>query len=256
MKWFEYFWTSPPNVPAGQGFGVFSTAHLVFLAVVAVGVAALVVGYCRSGAKKRRAIRLTVGISVLLLELVFRQGIFIVLGIYTPSILPLHACAVATFCVFIDSVKPNSWTREYLYAVGTWGPLCALVFPDWTNQPIVNLYTWQAFIIHGLLVAYPLMLLVSKEFRPNARNLWKVVVIMAVFVAASIIVNNRYGTNFWFLAAGSPGSPLEPIQNFAGSFYLPLLAVLVAILWTLMYLPWHLAKKASPSGKRSSSADS
>ena len=255
MKWFDYFWTSPPNDPPELAFGVFSPEHLVALAITLVGAAAIVWAYCRAGEKRRRTIRLAVGISALILELVFRQGIFIVLGIYTPSILPLHACAVATFCVFIDSVKPNSWTREYLYAVGTWGPLCALVFPDWVNQPIFNLYTWQAFIIHALLLAYPFMLLVSKEFRPNARNLWKVVVIMAVFVTASIIVNNVYGTNFWFLAAGSPGSPLAPIQSFAGDFYIPLLAVLVAILWTLMYLPWHLTK-ASRSAKHPSSVAS
>lgn len=250
-QWFDYFWTSPPDVPPGMGFGQFTPAHLVTLAVLAVGIAATVWAYCRSDQKTRRRMRLTIGIAVLIMELVFRQGIFIVLGIYEPSILPLHACAIATFCVGIDAFKPNSWTREYLYAVGTWGPLCALLFPDWDNQPIFNLYTFQAFLIHGCLLAYPLMLLVSKEFRPSARNLWKVVVIMAVFVGASLWANHVWGTNFWFLNSGSHGSPLDPIQNMAGPFYIPVLAVLVAILWTLMYLPW---RRRNPEKHPSTSA--
>ena len=252
MQWFDYFWTSPVDVPPGVGFGQFSPSHLVTLAVMGVGVALLVWWYCRSDDRRRRGIRLAVGIAVLIMELVFRQGAFIVLGIYSPPILPLHACAIATFCVVIDSIKPNSWTREFIYALGTWGPLCALLFPDWGNQPIINLFTWQAFLIHACLLAYPLMLLFGKDFRPSARNLWKVVVIMGVVVIASVLANNKWGTNFWFLAAGSPGSPLEPIQNFAGSFYLPFLGLLVAILWTLMYLPWHLRAK---SRKPPSTAD-
>ena len=242
-NWFEYFWTSPPNVPEGVGFDLFAGEHLIMFAVMAGIAAVLVVIYAKANDARRRIIRLSIGISVLFLELVLRQGIFLALGIYTPDILPLHACAIATFCVFIDAVKPNSWTREYIYAMGTWGPVCALLFPDWVNQPILNLYTWQAFLIHALLIAYALMILVTKEFRPSVRNLWKVLAIMAVFVTASILCNNYLGTNFWFLATAVPGSPLEPIQSLAGGFYIPLLALLLTVLWTLMYLPWSIKKR-------------
>ncbi|MCL2736655.1 MAG: TIGR02206 family membrane protein [Propionibacteriaceae bacterium] len=251
--WFDNFFTAPNAAPASLAFGQFTLAHLVTLAVLAVGVAALVWAYVKADTTRRRTMRLVVGISVLLLELVLRQGIFLALDMYTPDILPLHACAVVTFCVFIDSVKANSWTREFIYAVGTWGPLCAVIFPNWDQQPIFNLYTWQAFIIHALLFAYALMIIVSKEFRPSAKNLWKVVIIMAVFVTASIIVNTRLGTNFWFLNTGAPGSPLQPIQDLAGPAYLPVLAVLVAILWTIMYLPWRHRRG---SGKRPSTSAS
>ncbi|MDR0489294.1 MAG: TIGR02206 family membrane protein [Propionibacteriaceae bacterium] len=241
--WFKYFWTSPVDAPPELGFGLFTTSHLVMLTVLAVIIATIVWIYTKANTDRRHLIRLAIGIFVLFLELVLRQGAFIVLGIYTPAILPLHACAIATFCVAIDAFKPNSWCREFIYAVGTWGPLCALLFPDWANQPIINIFTWQSFVVHAFLFAYALMLLVSKEFRPSARNLWMVLIIMAVFVGASLIVNNAMGTNFWFLATAAPGSPLEPIQKIAGGFYIPLLSIILSVLWAVMYLPWHLPRR-------------
>ena len=222
--------------------GTFTTQHLLTLLVLAVGIFFLVRAYCRCDAARRRIIRLVIGWSVIMMEVV-RQVAYILRDQYQPSILPLHLCAIATFCVFIDSVKPNSWTREFAYALGTWGPACAITFPDWTNLPLFNIYLWQAFLIHSCLLAYALMLLVSGDLVPCAKRLWKVVVIMVGCVIVAEIVNRIWGTNFWYLNIGSPGSPLEPIQSFAGAFYLPVLAILVAILWTLMYLPWALAAR-------------
>jgi len=245
--WFKYFWTSPvTGVPASAAFGLFSAAHLLTLAGLAIGIAALAWVYRRAGDARRRHIRLVIGIAVIAME-VARQISYILAGNYKPEILPLHLCAVSTYCVFIDALKPNSWTREFLYALGVWGAPCALLFPDWANMPLFNIYTWQSFAIHACLTGYALMLLVSGEFRPSARNLWKVVVIMAVSVAVSLVANNIYGTNFWFLNAGSAGSPLEPIQVFAGAFYLPVLAVMLGILWTIMYLPWRRRPGKHPS---------
>ena len=46
-------------------------------------------------------------------------------GTYTADILPLHVCAVATFAVFVDALRPNRWTGDFLYAMGWWGGLAA-----------------------------------------------------------------------------------------------------------------------------------
>lgn len=243
-KWYDNFWTSPKNPPESLAFQAFGPAHLIALLICAVIVALLVVGYCKADDTRRHGIRLSVGIIVLLLELVLRQGAYLVLGIYTPAILPFYACSIVTFCVFIDAVKPNSWTRQFIYAVGTWGPLCALLFPDWTNQPIFNIYTWQSFLIHALMFGYALMLLVSKELVPRGSQIWKAAIMVVIAVIIALIFNAIYNTNFWFLNTGSPGSPLEPIQNLSGNFYIPVLVVLVAILWTIMYLPWYFAAKS------------
>ncbi|MCL1922274.1 MAG: TIGR02206 family membrane protein [Propionibacteriaceae bacterium] len=245
---FEYFWSSPYGTPEELWFGQFTLQHLAALVAMVVLIAAVVWIYRRSSIHRRKLIRLVVGICVLSMELIIRQVGFVVTGIYSAGILPLHACAAATFCVFIDSIKPNSWCREYLYAIGSWGALCALIFPDWADQPLMNLFTWQSFLAHGFLVAYILMILVAGEFRPSIHNLWKVVVIMAIFVIPSVIANNTWGTNFWFLASGSQGSPLAPLQQMAGSYYIPVLAVLLTVVWLVMYLPWLVKKSPRELG--------
>ena len=241
-RWFDYFWTTPvAGVPPEVAFGQFSVAHLATLAVLGVGIFLLVRAYRRAPSPTRRRIRLVVGISALTLE-VLRQISYIAAGDYPWEILPLHLCAMSTFATFIDSVRANSWCREFLYALGVWGAPCALLFPDWASQPLFNIYTWQSFVIHSLITAYPLMLLAGGEFRPRVRNLWKVVVILAVCVGVSLYVNARLGTNFWFLNTGSPGSPLEPIQALTGAFYIPFLAAAVAVVWAVMYVPWEVSR--------------
>ncbi|MDR0783741.1 MAG: YwaF family protein [Propionibacteriaceae bacterium] len=243
-QWFNHFWTAPGSTPEALAFGLFSWTHLTTLIVLGIITAAIVVTYCRIKPERRRAMRLALGIAMLISE-GFRQFSFLILGIYRPEILPLHLCAIATFCVIIDSVKPSGWTREFLYAAGTWGPICALIFADWANQPIFNIFTWQSFLTHALILSYPLMLVISGDYRPNGRQLWKAGVIVLGAVVVSWIVNTIYNTNFWFLNVGSPGSPLEPIQTLTGALYLPVLVVILGIIWTLLYLPWRRKPSAN-----------
>jgi hypothetical integral membrane protein (TIGR02206 family) len=237
LPWFDHFLDSPQRADQ-VGFGLFSTQHLGMLGVLALFIVVVVWTYVRSTSQTRRVIRLGMGIIVLTMELAIRQAGFVVMGIYHADILPLHACAATTFCVFIDSIKPNSWCREFIYALGSWGALCALIFPDWTDQPLMNLFTWQSFLAHACLVAYALMILIAGEFRPSLKNLWKAVVIMVGFVIPSLIANHFWGTNFWFLSTAAPGSPLEPLQKMAGQFYIPVLGGALILLWGIMYLPW------------------
>ena len=239
LDWTYFFVPQVAPLPDGLGFGVFSPTHLGVVAVLAVAIAVLVVVYRRAGEARRRTIRLAVGWTTLMLEVLRQIGI-IAMGLYDPSYLPLHMCALVTFVVFVDSVHSTKWSREPLYALGTWSAACAILFPDWASRPILNIHTWQAFLIHACIVGYALMRLVAGEIVPTWRNLWRVLVIMACFIAVSIWANATLGTNFWFLQQSAPGSPLEPIQNLTGPLSIPTLMLLLAIVWTMLYLPWGL----------------
>jgi len=251
LTWtWDYFFV-PQNrpTPDGTGFGMFSPIHLGVLALIGLAVVVLAISYRRSSIERRRTIRLTIGWTVLMLE-VLRQSAYLINGWYSPDILPLHLCAFATYAVFVDALRPNRWTGDFLYAMGWWGALAANLFPDWSTRPIFNIFTWQSFSIHGLIFGYLVMRLVGGDLVPDVRNLWRVVVVSAVGGLIGFSANQAFGTNFWFLNAGAPGSPLEPIQAFAGSFYIPVLLVLVALLWTLLYLPWIIRArrvKAAPA---------
>lgn len=244
MIWSWDYLFVPQNqpVPSGVGFGGFSAIHLGVLGALAVAIVALVMIYRAADAARRRRIQLTVAWSTLMLEVV-RQLTYLVMQTYSPEILPLHLCGIATFALFIDALRANRWTSEYLYALGWWGALAADLFPDWATRPILNVFTWQSFTIHALIVGYVAMRIAGGDLVPQVRNLWRVVVMVAVFAGLAAVVNQTLGTNFWFLNAASPGSPLEPISALAGPFYIPVLAVLLLALWTLLYLPWVLRER-------------
>ena len=73
---------------------------------------------------------------------------------------------------------------------------------------------------------------------PKAQNLVRVAAVITAFGIVAALANAIWGTNFWFLNIGSPGSPLEPIQSMTGGAYLPVLIVLFAALTAVLYLPW------------------
>ncbi len=243
-SWDYLFVPQNQSTPEAAGFGIFSAIHLGVLALLAIGLAALVLGYRRADPDRRRRLRLVVGWSVLMLE-VLRQLAYGVTGAYSPEILPLHVCAIATVSVFIDAVRPNRWTGDFLYAMGWWAALAADLFPDWANRPILNVFTWQSFTIHALILGYVLMRLVAGDLVPDIRNLGRVTIMVVVFATVGYLANQVWDTNFWFLNAGAPGSPLEVIQALSGNLYVPVLIVLLAILWVVLYLPWVVRARRS-----------
>ena len=181
LTWsWDYFFV-PQNrpTPDGTGFGMFSLIHLGVLVLMAAAVLALAFAYRSADAERRAQFRMVIGWTVLMLE-VLRQTAYLVNGWYSAEILPLHLCAFATYAVFIDCLRPNRWTPDFLYALGWWGALAANLFPDWANRPILNIFTWQSFSIHGLILGYVVMRIVGGDLVPNVRNLWRVAVIAAV----------------------------------------------------------------------------
>lgn len=244
LTWsWDYFFV-PQNLPTpdGSGFGMFSPIHLGVLAGIGVATLALALAYRRADDARRRRIRRVIGATVLLLE-VGRQSFYLAAGVYSAEILPLHLCAFATYAVFLDALRPNRWTPDFLYAVGWWGALAANLFPDWASRPILNLFTWQSFAIHGLIFGYTVMRLVGGDLVPDVGNLWRAAALTCVGAVAGFLANSAFGTNFWFLNSGAPGSPLEPIQRFAGGAYIPVLVVLLVLLWALLYLPWIIGAR-------------
>lgn len=104
---------------------------------------------------------------------------------------------------------------------GGWGALDTDLFPDWASRPILNIFTWQSFTIHALILGYVLMRIVAGDLVPDAGNLWRVAVITIAGALLGHLTNQAWGTNFWFLNVGAPDSPLEAIQYVAGPFHVP-----------------------------------
>ncbi|HMO11890.1 MAG TPA: YwaF family protein [Actinotalea sp.] len=228
--------------PAASAMGMFSPLHLGVLAALTAAVAVLVLRYRAADPARRRRLRLGVASALLLVELLRQLG-HALTGTYTTEIVPLHVCGISVVIVMIDATRANRWTGDFLYVLGWWGALAADLFPDWAHRPLLNIYTWQAFAAHTLIVGYVLMLLFGGDLVPKVANLGRAAIAMASLGAVAAVANLAWGTNFWFLGTAAPGSPLEPIQAWAGAGYVPVLIVLFVLLTAVLYLPWALAAR-------------
>ncbi len=226
--------------PADAAMGMFSPAHLGVLALLVAGTVLLIQRYRAADPTRRRQLRLTVAYTLLALELGRQLG-HILAGSYTPDIAPLHICGISVFVIIIDAITTNRWTGGFLYVLAWWGALAADIFPDWANRPLLNIYTWQSFAAHTLIVGYVLMRFFAGDLTPKTRDLPHVALVITTAGIIAALANHTWGTNFWFLGTAAPGSPLEPIQSIAGPAYVPVLIALFALLTAALYAPWAIA---------------
>ena len=94
--------------------------------------------------------------------------------------------------------------------------------------------------MHTLHITLAATLVVSGNVKPTARNLWCPILFLVVVLPPVFLFNRINGTSFFFLNAGSAGSPLEVLIAIFGNpgFLLPYAGILAAV-WLFMYLPWR-----------------
>ena len=150
--------------------------------------------------------------------------------------------------MFIEAAhvtRPNKFTGEILYALGLPGAIAAMIFPNWTMAPITNFYVLQSFVIHAFHIAFVVMLLFTGNIRPSLRGLWRPALFLAIVLPPIYAVNAIAGTNFFFINAGSAGSPLDVLINIFGNpgFLIPYAGIL-GLVWGFMYLPWVIKTRS------------
>jgi uncharacterized membrane protein YwaF len=102
----------------------------------------------------------------------------------------------------------------------------------------------SSFLVHGLLILFPVLQLAAHTIRPRLSAIWKPMVFLALIAPPIWFFNHTYGTNYLFLNNGSPNSPLSLLLDVAGPiWYLPAYALLVVILMVLLLLPWRKSRE-------------
>ena len=228
----------------GGGFSLFGSTHLLMLGCLAALIATLCIVYKHLDKSGRILTLRAVALTTFTMEAVRQITFPLLQGHYWLENIPLHLCALSIFIEVIHAFYPNKTTREILYCLCLPGAIAALLFPNWTMYSLLNFYCLQSFIIHAFHIAFPLMLLTSGDYRPNAKELWRAALFLAILLPPIYFLNQKLSTNYFFINAGSEGSPLEVFVKWAGvpGFLLPY-AGLLGVVWFLMYLPWHIRKK-------------
>jgi len=240
-KYFQYL---EETAKPGDGFQMYGPGHIIFLIGIIIALFFMVVTYYNSTDINRlKKMRLTAAVIVIL-EAIRQVSFIILLPEYPLRQLPLHMCGLSIFIEIIHSIYPNKTTGEILYSLCLPGALAALLFPNWTMYPMLSYQAIQSFAIHSLHIAFVLMPLFASDIRPSVRNLWRPVLFLIIIIPPVYLINKWFDTNFFFLNAGSEGSPLEILIKLMGNpGFIIGYAGLLFIVWVIMYLPFIFIEK-------------
>ena len=241
-----FFLTSQENIPPGLGFSLYGPRHLLWLAGIALGIVLLCRYYCRLDRPARR--RLAVGLCLCALGLDLAWDLILLCtGQFTLNYLPFDLCGLAMFAELLWALRPGPLMGELCYCLCLPGAAAALLFPNWTPLPFWNFLYLRSFLLHGILVAVPIMAVAGGDIRPDPRRLPKCFAVALGLCVPVYLFDQAFQQNFFFLREPSPGSPLEIFARWWGEpGYLLGLPLLLWAVWALLYgLPalWKRRKK-------------
>lgn len=235
------FFLTKETVPEGVGFSTFDTTHLLWLLGAFISIAAAAIIYRRLSYQNRNVMRTVVGILVVLCEIV-KDIAVAAIGDFGVGYLPFHLCGINILLIGFDLIKQTKTVRNFLYYIGIPGAMLALLFPNWTALPCVNFFHIHSFIVHLLLVMYPVILVTSGEVKPNIRTMPKCVLLLIGLAIPAYILNLIFDTNFMFLMSPETGNPLGLFEQYLGS-HLWGFPILLPIVMFIMYLPLFIVSK-------------
>ncbi len=237
----EFWFDTVQTIPDGVGFSHFDWVHLGWLGAALVFTAAVSLVYCRQLPAERIRLRKIMAVLLLTDEL-FKMVMLTIGGRYLPTYLPLHLCSVCIILIAIHAWRPNVTLDNFLYAVGIPGALAALLFPTWVELPLGNFMHIHSFTVHILLTAYPIMVFLGGDLRPDRRQIPRCFGLLAFLAVIAWLANTLWDTNFMFLRSASKGNPLYFFQQTFGDHRMGFVFLIPAVL-VIMYGPLELCRK-------------
>lgn len=232
---FDNYFTYWDDLPEDSGFALFGLTHIIWLLLIAGGIIWGTMIYRRKSQKSRKKILHGLAYVMAGMEL-YKDAVLAITGNMQAQYLPLQLCGLAVIIEILYAFVPCVFLGEVMCIACMPGALAALLFPDWTKYPVINFMNLHSFIIHGILVLVPVMLMAAGEFQPKLRRIYMVLGFFVVVVPIMMWVNLRLDTNFMFLELPSRGSPFERVYQTLGySGYLLVYGIVVVILILVVY---------------------
>lgn len=225
------------------GFLVFDTVHLSWIICILVFCIGMTFLYRSSTTRLKTAIRRTIAYTLLIGEII-KIVVVLSLGKSLLYYLPIHLCGLAIVLIMFHAYRSIPLITEILFSLTLPGAAIALLFPGWTDEPVMSFLHIHSFMYHALILTYPIMLLAASEMIPRAKRLWQVALFLLVTIPLIYWFNKVFETNYMFLNWPIPNSPLMEIYHLFGKqgyvFGLMLVAV---VLWVIQYGIWELVSR-------------
>lgn len=243
----KYFLETVDTVEAGVGFQQFGSLHFAWLSLFAVTTIICCIWYRKLGAIGRNRWKITIAVLLIADEL-FKVVMLIVGNRYTAGYLPLHLCSINIFLIALHSLKPGKVLGGYLYTVGIPGAVAALLFPSWTELPLMNFMHIHSFTVHILLALFPIVLAVSGELSPRIKMVPKYLLLLLVMAIPIYGINLLLDTNFMFLMKAESGNPLYLFEQMWGNHLLGFPVIIAGVI-VVMYAPLEIYRKIKANAK-------
>ena len=235
------FFLTDDQIQEGVGFQTFDLTHILWLLAGLLMWVGGCILYRKLSVEKRKIMLTILGICIFLEELL-KDVVLLVLGKFGWGHMPFHLCGINILLIAFDVVKPTKTVRSFLYYFAIPGAMLALLFPNWTNMPVLNFFHIHSFTIHLLLVFYPLLLVTTGEVSTDLKSALKGVGLLVAMAIPVYFLNLLWDTNFMFLMEPDSGNPLELFQNLLGS-HLWGFPILLPVVILVMYAPVFVVKK-------------
>ncbi len=154
--------------------------------------------------------------------------------------LPMQLCDWVLFAVVLALGLGSQTGFELAYFWGLAGTIQALFTPA-IDETAGYVRLFGFFLAHSVIVVGVLFLILARNFRPNRRSLWRVLIWSEVYLAAALTVNTFTGANYGFLRA-RPAQP-SMLDYFSDTHWIYVLQINLCalVLYAALYFPWLIA---------------
>ena len=242
MNFWDYFFAKEGHVPEEYFWSLYDKGHLSWLLAIAIVCGISIVLFRKSEVEKQDRILKGLAIWIAIQEII-KDIVFLFMGTLGFEHMPLHICGISIFFTLWYAFKPGDLNGAYIYGVSLPGALAALIFCDWTELPIFCFSALNSWTIHAELVAFALMALASGRLKPRFKEIPRLTAVMVGMAIPIYFLNKAIDTNFMFINYPSPGSPLVPLYDIFGDFYVVAAVPLLVIIWVVLFFPWYVAER-------------
>jgi hypothetical integral membrane protein (TIGR02206 family) len=239
------FFKTQDSIPQGLGFKAFDLTHLLWLFAIAVACVLACIFYKKISQNGQDKMLKSLGIAIVAQEML-KNIIVAAIGEFEVGYLPFHLCGINILLIAFDIFKPTKTVRAFLYFFCIPGAALALLFPNWTEVPFLNFFHLHSFIVHALLVMYPLLLITSGQLELKFSDMPKSIGLLIIMAIPIYFLNMLWDTNFMFLMQPDKGNPLEMFEKLFGN-HLWGFPILLPLVVGLMYLPVFIVNKVKNS---------
>ena len=239
---FDYFMSPPEEIPEEYLWQAYDWQYFTWIGALVILGILLVRWFCRSGQEKQGRILKGFAVLILIQEIV-KDILHYAAGTLEWEHLPLHLCGISIFFTLWYAFRPNKLNGAYIYGLSIPGAMCALLFPNWMQYPVLHFSAINSFTIHAWLIIFGLMALLSGRLKPDIRQVPKLAALLLALAFPIYFLNKALGTNFMFINTPSPGSPLIPLYDIFGNGYAAAAFVLLVLVQVILFLPWEIARR-------------